>query len=44
LRFFGHDAYYVKRPGDVAAPKIPGLDEMLQPGDPFRHPVFPQLV
>jgi hypothetical protein len=44
LRFFGDDAFYAPRPGDVAAPKIPGLDEMLRAGEPFRHPVFPELA
>jgi len=44
LRFFGEDAVYARRPGPTPAPRIPGLDERLADGDPFRDPAFPKLV
>ena len=42
MRFFGDDARYVERstPPD---PPFPGVAEALSPGDPVRHPWFPQL-
>ena len=42
LRFFGDDARYVVRdtPPD---PPFPGVAEALRPGDPLRHPWFPQV-
>jgi len=42
IRFFGDDVRYVKRPGQVLPPFY-GLAEALKPGDPLRHPYFPQL-
>jgi ectoine hydroxylase-related dioxygenase (phytanoyl-CoA dioxygenase family) len=44
LRFFGEDATYVTRPGPTAAPLVEGLHESHRDGDPFRHPLFPQLA
>ncbi|MCB2078332.1 MAG: phytanoyl-CoA dioxygenase family protein [Novosphingobium sp.] len=44
LRFFGEDAIYSARPGPTAAPRIDGLHDLLDEGDPFRHPVFPKLA
>ncbi|MBV1687329.1 phytanoyl-CoA dioxygenase family protein [Novosphingobium sp. G106] len=44
LRFFGEDAIYCTRPGRTAAPNVAGLHDGLRHGDPFRHPVFPQLA
>jgi len=44
LRFFGEDATFASRPGPTSAPRIDGLQTMLRDGDPFRHPVFPQLA
>lgn len=43
LRFFGDDAVYAARPTPAFAPRVSGLHEHLQPGDPFRHPAFPKL-
>ena len=44
LRFFGADATYGTRPGGGIAPKVPGLDQRLGPGDPFRDPSFVRLA
>ena len=43
LRFFGEKAVYAARPDPAPAPLTAGLHESLKPGDPFRHPAFPQL-
>ncbi|MGR8919212.1 MAG: phytanoyl-CoA dioxygenase family protein [Gammaproteobacteria bacterium] len=43
LRFFGDDAVYAARPEQAPAPLVAGLHDTLAPGDPFRHPAFPQL-
>jgi hypothetical protein len=42
LRFFGNDAVYATRPGPCG-PRIAGLHERLNDGEPFRHPSFLQL-
>ncbi len=39
LRFFGTDATYATRPGPCG-PRVAGLHESLNHGDPFRHPAF----
>jgi ectoine hydroxylase-related dioxygenase (phytanoyl-CoA dioxygenase family) len=44
VRFFGDDVVYVERPGMRVAPPFPGVSEALSPGDPLRHPWFPQLL
>ena len=44
LRFFGEDAVYARRPGPTPAPRIPGLDERLEDGAPFRDPAFARLA
>ena len=43
LRFFGDDAVYAQRPSQAPAPMVAGLHDSLRPGQPFRHPAFPQL-
>jgi ectoine hydroxylase-related dioxygenase (phytanoyl-CoA dioxygenase family) len=42
LRFFGADAVYDPREGG-AGPRVKGFHEVMQAGDPFRHPSFLQL-
>jgi ectoine hydroxylase-related dioxygenase (phytanoyl-CoA dioxygenase family) len=44
LRFFGEDAVYASRPGPTPAPRVDGLHERLEDGDPFRDPAFPRLA
>ncbi len=39
LRFFGTDATYATHPGPCG-PRVAGLHESLNHGDPFRHPAF----
>jgi len=44
VRFFGEDAVYAERPKTrPSAPYTPGLDLVLKPGDPLRHPYYPRL-
>jgi len=43
LRLFGTDAVFAARPGLAPAPLVAGLEDALNPGDPFRHPAFPRL-
>lgn len=43
-RFFGPDVVYADRPKTRAtAPYTPGLELVLKPGDPLRHPYYPRL-
>lgn len=43
-RFFGEDVVYAERPKTKpTAPYTPGLELVLKPGDPLRHPYYPRL-
>lgn len=43
-RFFGEDVVYADRPRTRStAPYTPGLELVLKPGDPLRHPYYPRL-
>lgn len=41
IRMFGDDATYAQRARP--SPPFHGISEQLEPGDPLRHPYFPQL-
>lgn len=44
VRFFGEDVVYAERPKTrPTAPYTPGLELVLKPGDPLRHPYYPRL-
>jgi ectoine hydroxylase-related dioxygenase (phytanoyl-CoA dioxygenase family) len=44
VRCYGDDVVYVKRPDSrPTVPLTPGLSLALKPGDPLRHPYYPQL-
>lgn len=44
MRCYGDDVVYAKRPDSrPTVPLTPGLSLALNPGDPLRHPYFPQL-
>jgi ectoine hydroxylase-related dioxygenase (phytanoyl-CoA dioxygenase family) len=44
VRFFGPDVVFASRPPTrPTAPFTPGLELVLQPGDPLRHPYYPRL-
>ena len=44
VRCYGDDVVYVKRPDSrPTVPLTPGLSLALRPGDPLRHPYYPQL-
>lgn len=43
-RFFGPDVVFADRPKTTpTAPFTPGLELVLKPGDPLRHPYYPRL-
>jgi ectoine hydroxylase-related dioxygenase (phytanoyl-CoA dioxygenase family) len=44
VRFFGEDVVFAERPRTrPTAPRTPGLELLLKPGDPLRHPYYPRL-
>ena len=43
VRLFGDDAEYAARPGPCG-PRVAGLHEALETGDPFRYPTFIRLA
>jgi ectoine hydroxylase-related dioxygenase (phytanoyl-CoA dioxygenase family) len=44
VRTFGDDIVFADRPKTRAtAPRTPGLELCLKPGDPLRHPYYPRL-
>jgi ectoine hydroxylase-related dioxygenase (phytanoyl-CoA dioxygenase family) len=44
VRCYGDDIVYARRPPSrPTVPRTPGLSLQLQPGDPLRHPWYPQL-
>lgn len=44
VRIFGDDVVFAERPKTRAtAPRTPGLELVLKPGDPLRHPYYPRL-
>jgi ectoine hydroxylase-related dioxygenase (phytanoyl-CoA dioxygenase family) len=44
LRFFGDDSRYDQRPGGRAGPRVEGIHQRMNHGDPFRDPSFLQLA
>jgi hypothetical protein len=41
---FGEDVVFDERPKTrPTAPRTPGLELLLKPGDPLRHPYYPRL-
>ncbi len=44
VRVFGEDVVFDRRPSTrPTAPRTPGLQLQLKPGDPLRHPYYPRL-
>jgi ectoine hydroxylase-related dioxygenase (phytanoyl-CoA dioxygenase family) len=44
IRCYGDDIVYAERPPSrPTVPMTPGLSQKLKPGDPLRHPWYPQL-
>lgn len=43
FRLFGDNVTYIEREGVKPDPYFAGLSEALTPGDPLRHPWFPQI-
>ncbi len=44
VRFFGEDVVFAERPRTrPTAPRTPGLELVLRPGEPLRHPYYPRL-
>ena len=43
FRLFGDNVKYIEREGVRPDPYFAGVSEALTPGDPLRHPWFPQI-
>jgi hypothetical protein len=44
VRVFGEDVVFDERPKSrPTVPRTPGLELVLKPGDPLRHPYYPRL-